>query len=206
MLFTPDLQGHSSGSGFSIETGASPPEFWQEVVVDELAVIGFELLDRREILGLGVEIRLLQGLQEGQQSPVLLTGQVRVASELSSGRVPRVEGVEADHIDGLSRQSLAGHRLPGLPELLDIARMALEHKGQILVMSEGEQALVEAAVRAIHATLAFKSRTFRVGILRVEVLLREDVGRVEVATKHEGVPHTRPLGHGPEAVLHADLA
>mmetsp|Transcript_5836 Transcript_5836/g.13039 ORF Transcript_5836/g.13039 Transcript_5836/m.13039 type:complete len:217 (-) Transcript_5836:579-1229(-) len=183
----------------------SPSELWQEVVMDEAAVESLQLLDWREILGLGVEIRLLQGLQEGQQSPVLLARQVRVAAAPSSRRVPGVEGVKADHVDGFRRQSLARHGLSGILELLDVARMAFQNQCKVLVMAEGHQDLIEAAIWLVHSILPLKRPALRIRIHSIEALLGEDVARVKVAAQHKGVPHPRPLGHGSKTLLHADL-
>eukprot|EP00053_Salpingoeca_punica_P005899 m.57254 g.57254 ORF g.57254 m.57254 type:complete len:376 (-) comp13445_c0_seq3:345-1472(-) len=169
----------SSSSSF-----LSPAQQARAVLVDERLVVGLEGLDIRHIVALGVQVKLVELLDPGAHLLVALAGEVEVVV----ARVPRVEGVVADHVEALHGQG---------------AVVVLEDAVHVLVVAPGHEQAVQAAVGLVDAKVRVVLRVLLVG---AELkLLAEDDRLAGLAADGVRVAHCRPLRLTPQRKDLADV-
>lgn len=148
-----------------------------EELVNELHVVGLELLGIGDTVALAVQVIGVESLDSLHHLPVLVAHEVAV----SALTVPGVEGVVADH-----GQGLVGER-----------GLVLDDVVEVLVVAPAEHDVVETAVGRVDAVLGVV-----VGVGGIGVALSEG-GRVDAAVREgaadsEGVADDVPLALGAE--------
>lgn len=94
----------------------------------------------------GVSAYSLKRLDPFEHLPVLLQAQVVIGTT----KVPRVEGVVTDHVEGLLRETVL---------------VATEHPVQVLIMTPGDHHLLQTAVLSVHAKTSAAQDTERRNLL-----------------------------------------
>lgn len=143
----------------------------REKLINKLHVIGLQLLDAGDVIALAVQVVGIKRVDGLEHVPVL------VAHELAVGAlaVPGVEGVVADHGEGLLGQG----------------GLVADDVVEVLVVAPAEHDVVEAASLGVDAELGAVH-----GVSRVRVggkRLGEDDALVKGAADGEGVADNVPL-------------
>jgi len=142
-----------------------------EELIDELHVVGLEVLGLGDFIRLGVQVVRVEGLDGIQHLLILLVHHPAVSSLL----VPGVEAVVADH----------GKSLIGNGALL------LDDVVEVLVVAPADHDVVETAARCVDTVLGAVD-----GVLAVGVVLESagvDDAVVELAADDESVTDNIPL-------------
>mmetsp|Transcript_89495 Transcript_89495/g.175155 ORF Transcript_89495/g.175155 Transcript_89495/m.175155 type:complete len:236 (-) Transcript_89495:398-1105(-) len=152
------------------------------VLFEEALVIRLQRCHIRHLVALGVQVELIELLHPLLSLLVLRSLEVRVRPPV----VPRVEGVEPDHV-----QASFGDR----------AAVLLQDPVHVLVVAPRHHELGDAAARLVHAVLA---AVYVVGEVRVrlEGLPPKDALLRRRAAHGEGIAHDGPLR---QRVLPGDL-
>mmetsp|Transcript_80901 Transcript_80901/g.204507 ORF Transcript_80901/g.204507 Transcript_80901/m.204507 type:complete len:234 (+) Transcript_80901:744-1445(+) len=152
------------------------------VLLQQRLVVGLQCRHIWHRVSLGVQVELVELFHPLHHLSILRSLQMRVGTLV----MPRVEGVEADHVQ---------------TGLWDRAAVLLQHPVHVLIVAPGHHQVRNAALRLVHAILRTVDRVLQVGV-GLERLQAEDalVGR--------GAAHRESVAdHGPlfQHVLTRDL-
>ena len=146
-----------------------------EILVDELEIVGLELVDIRGNLALAVEVVRIEALHPLEVLTILIVEKVLVLALA----VPRVKAVETDHV-----QRRQGH-------------VVLDDVVEVLVVTPREMDAVQAAATLVNAELCLQVVFLEIGVV-FEKFGEDNAVRV-LAAHGERVADNALLRLAPEA-------
>ncbi len=142
-------------------------DFLREILIDELEVVRLQLFDIGKAVALAVQVVRVEGANGLQHLLVVIVHELAVGALL----MPGVEGVVADHGQGLERQS----------------GLVLDDVVEVLVVAPGQQNVVQTAARGIDTVLGAVDR-----IMGYRGYQRKSLGKMIRSSKAQPTGNVSP--------------